>query len=133
MNVNEYTVKIFFFPYHIFCLFGHLRPTFENFSTLIDMSQLRVKGLEFWPMLDICSYWAVKVLYPATLTVTWGIHLSLSSPRNRDTYTCCRAFGSGAVNTWFYDLGVSRLGFGHPTFRMRGECSNRLRHHGEFW
>ena len=33
-----------------------------------------------------------------------------------------------AVTTCFYDLGLSRFGFGHPTFRMRGERSNRLRH-----
>ena len=28
----------------------------------------------------------------------------------------------------FYDLGLSRLGFEHPIFRMRGKRSNRLRH-----
>ena len=27
----------------------------------------------------------------------------------------------------FYNLGLSRLGFEHPTFRLRGECSNLLR------
>ena len=27
-----------------------------------------------------------------------------------------------------YDLGLSRLGFEHPTFRLRGERSNPLRH-----
>ena len=31
-----------------------------------------------------------------------------SSPRPRDTNTYCRAFNSGAVNTCFYDLGLSR-------------------------
>ena len=38
-------------------------------------------------------------------------------------------FGSGAVTTCFYDLGLSRLGFEHPSFRLRGERSNQLRHH----
>ena len=28
----------------------------------------------------------------------------------------------------FYDLGLSRLGFECPTFRLRGERFNRLRH-----
>ena len=28
----------------------------------------------------------------------------------------------------FYELGLSRLGFGHPTFRMRGDHSSPLRH-----
>ena len=48
---------------------------------------------------------------------------SLSSPRTRDTHTYCRAFSSGAVTTCFYDLGLSRLGFEHPTYRLRGQHS----------
>ena len=28
----------------------------------------------------------------------------------------------------FYDLGLSRVEFGHPTIRLRGERSNPLRH-----
>ena len=44
------------------------------------------------------------------------------------THTCCRAFSSGAVTTCFYDSGLSRLGFKHPTFRLRGQRSNPLRH-----
>ena len=31
---------------------------------------------------------------------------------------------SRAVTTWFYNLGLSRLGFEHPTFRLRGERSS---------
>ena len=31
-----------------------------------------------------------------------------SSPRTRDTHICCEAFGSGAVTTCFYDLGLAR-------------------------
>ena len=46
-----------------------------------------------------------------------------SSPRTRDIHTCCRAFGSGTVTTCVNDLGLSRPGFEHPTFRMRGERS----------
>ena len=42
----------------------------------------------------------------------------------RDTHKLCRAFGSGAVTTCFNDLGLSRLGFEHPTIRLRGERSN---------
>ena len=37
-----------------------------------------------------------------------------------------QAYGSGAVTTCFPDLGLSWLGFEHPTFRMQGERSNRL-------
>ena len=35
---------------------------------------------------------------------------------------------NGAVTTCFNDLGLSRLGFEHPNFRLRGELSNPLRH-----
>ena len=54
-----------------------------------------------------------------------GIHLYWSYPRTRDTHTFCRAFSSGAVTTCFYDLCLFRLGFEHPTFRLRGQHSNR--------
>ena len=40
--------------------------------------------------------------------MTRGIRLLWSSPRTRDTHTCCRVFASGAVTTCFYDLGLSR-------------------------
>ena len=41
-----------------------------------------------------------------------------------DTHTYCRAFSSGTATTCFYELGLSRLGFEHPTFRLRGQRSN---------
>ena len=44
------------------------------------------------------------------------------------TITYCRASGSGAVTTCFYDVGLSRLGFENPTFRLRGQRSSSLRH-----
>ena len=55
------------------------------------------------------------------------IYLQWSSPRTPDTHTFFQAFGSGAVTNCLKDLGLSRLGFEHPTFRLRGECSYRLR------
>ena len=40
-------------------------------------------------------------------------------------------YSSGPVTTYFYDLGLSRLRFKHPTFRLRGKRSNPLHHrHG---
>ena len=47
-----------------------------------------------------------------------------------DIYTCCRAFCSGAVTTFFYDLGLLWLGFELPTIRIRSNRSYRLRHGG---
>ena len=35
---------------------------------------------------------------------------------------------NGAVTACFYDLGLSRLEFEHPTFRLQGERSSLLRH-----
>ena len=37
------------------------------------------------------------------------------------------------VTTCFNDLGLSRLEFEHPTFRMRGERSNQLRRHRGYY
>ena len=51
-----------------------------------------------------------------------------SSPKTHDTHTYCRVFCGGAVTTCFNTLGLSRLEFGHPTFRLRGEHSNLLCH-----
>ena len=41
-----------------------------------------------------------------------------------DTHTYCRAICDGTVTTCFNDLGLSRLGFQHQTFHLRGERSN---------
>ena len=41
---------------------------------------------------------------------------------------CPCAVSSGVVNIRFYDLGLSRLGFEHPTFRFWGENCNPLCH-----
>ena len=40
-----------------------------------------------------------------------------------------KRFASGAVNTCLNDLSLPQLGFEHPTFRLRGQRSNQLRHH----
>ena len=45
----------------------------------------------------------------------------------RDTHTFCLAFDSGPVTICFYDLGLSRMVFEHPT-RLRGERSYPLRY-----
>ena len=62
-------------------------------------------------------------------TVTRAIRLLWSSPRTRDTHNYWWAFTSGVATTCFLPLGLSRLGFKHPTFRLWGERSNPLSHH----
>ena len=80
----------------------------------------------------IISYWNENYMWRNSLcttpSVTRDIRLWWSSPRTRDTRTYCRALRSGAVTTYFYDLGPSRLRFEHPTFRLQDECSSPLRH-----
>ena len=69
----------------------------ENFSLIWIRHHQRWMTANFWP-----------ILYRATATVTLANHLWWSSLRTCDTYTCCRAFGSGAFTTCFKDLGQSR-------------------------
>ena len=66
------------------------------------------------------------LLWHRTSAYTCNGHLR--GVRTRGTHTICRAFGSAAVTACFYDLGLSRLGSELPTFRLRGEHSNLLRH-----
>lgn len=46
-------------------------------------------------------------------------------------YMLPRAFVSGVFTSCYDKLGLSRLGFTHPTFRMRGGRFNRLCHRGD--
>ena len=66
--------------------------------------------------------------------MTQVIRSQWSSPKTRVTHTCCKAIGSGAVTNCFYDLGLSRQEFEHPTFHTNGwKCSNQLCHCGGFY
>ena len=121
------TCYIDLFVFLFVCL-GFFVPL-EKFFTHMEISPWPVKGCKSWHMLGTHGHWAVRVLWRATFTVPQGIRLKLSWPRIRDTHTYCRAFDSGAVTTCtcFHDLGLSRLGFDHPFFRLRGESSYPLR------
>ena len=46
----------------------------------------------------------------------------------RDTQTFSRAFGGEVITTFSIDLGLSRLRFKHPIFRLLVKRSNPLRH-----
>ena len=98
----------------------------EKFSLISSLYQCWWKAANF----DLCSalmaieqwgFYCVPHLLWHGASVYNG-HLR----ETRDTHTYCRAFSSGALTVCFYDR--SRLGFKHPTFRLRGECSNTLRH-----
>ena len=98
-----------------FHLFGVFRSTRE-FFTYTETSPLPVKGCLFWPMLGTHRHWTVKVILPATPTVTRDIHLLWSSLRTRDTNTYCQAFSSGAITTctFFFRLRSVAAEIGTP-------------------
>ena len=101
------------------CLFGGFRPTWE-FFTHMESSPLPVKGCKFY----LC--------FALMAIEQWGFfnmpHLLWHGASVYNGHLRCRAFGSGAVTTYFYDFGLSQLEFEHSTFRLRDERSNRLRH-----
>ena len=103
---------------------------FENFPLIWKCYHYRWMAVIFFPMLGIHDHWIVRILQRGTPIVISGIHLLLPYPRTRDIHICYWAFISGAVTILFYDLhvGLSRLGFEHPIFRMRGDRSSQIRH-----
>ena len=103
-------------------------PTREVF-THMETSPLPLKGCQFWPMLGTHGHSAWGFFNLACHTYCDTQPFICSFQRTLDTHTFCRPFDSGAVPTCFYDLGLSRLGFENPTFRMRDKRSNLL-HHG---
>ena len=122
-SVHSYTVSISFQgpSYLVFyrmltlCTKVHLfvwvfRSTREFFSQM-EMLPLPSKGSKFCLM-----HWAF--FYVPNLL--WH---GASSPKTRDSHTCCGAFSKGTVNHWFYDLCLSQLGFEHSICRKRGEKS----------
>ena len=87
------------------------------------------------PLENISHIWRRRHYWWWAVNKTYARHLrslsSLGCPFImiiHDTHTFCRAFSSWAVTTCCYGLGLSRLGFEHTTFSLRGQCSNPLRH-----
>ena len=104
--------------YELLCLY-----TFED---RVKESSFVFRGLSSHSRIvhsygDVTIRAANFVLYMLVTHGHWAV-------RVHDTHTYCWAFSSGAVTTCFYDLVLSWLNFEHPTFRMRGERSNPLRH-----
>ena len=98
------------------CLSGIFRPTRE-FFTHSETSPMPVKGCNF----DFCSaLMAIEQLgFLSVPHLLWHVASFCNAHlRETDTHSCCTAFGSGAVTTIFYDLGLSRLGFENPTYHL---------------
>ena len=95
--------------------------TYEDVTINDGRLQILTNALHVWPLSNEGSL-ACHTYWDTGRSFRW------SSQRIRDTHTYCPAFGSGALSTCFYGLSLSLLGFEHPTFRLRDDRSNRLRH-----
>ena len=106
-------------------VFGVYRPTRECFTHIETSTFHTGEGLQ------ILTY--ARHSFPLRSEVSLTCHINCDKGLQfiLVTHTCCRLFGSGAVTTCFYDLGLSGLELEHPTFRMRSErFINRMRHCG---
>ena len=112
-----------------FCMFVWLEffVQLENFFTYMYMetSPLSVKGCKFWPMFGTHGHWAVKVFWPVTPVLLWH-GSSVYAGHLRGPVTLAPIAERLAVELSLPVL--SRLRFEHPTFRLRCERSNPLRH-----
>ena len=109
------------YGYQIDWLFVVFRPV-ENISLILRRHHCRWRAANLDLCLALMAFSSEGSLACHTCCDT-GHPFLRSSPRTRDIHTYCRAFGSGTVTTCVNDLGLSRPGFEHPTFRMRGERS----------
>ena len=95
------------------CLCGVYRHTWD--FSLIWRSPLPLKGYKCWSMLGVYGHWAVRVLKHGTharhtYCDTDLLFLIDIFEVPWHTHTYCRAYGSGAVTTCFYDSCLSLSG-----------------------
>ena len=87
----------------LFCLFvwcftslSRIFHSYEDVTSTCEGLQILTCAWHSWPLSSEGSL-------ASTPSVTWSIRLKWSSPRTHVMHACCRAFGSGAVTTCFYD------------------------------
>ena len=100
-------MSLFYFG-EVFCLFVWILASQSRiFHSHADVT-IAVKGRKFFDL------WSTLMAFEQ-----WGFfnvtHLLQHGPtvyngHLRGSHTCCRVFGSGAVTTSLYDVGLSRLG-----------------------
>ena len=101
-------------------LLSHSRifHSYGNVTITGEGLQILTYALYSWPQSSEGSLACHTYCDTGHLFIIW------SSPRTRDTHTYCHALSSEAVTTRFYNLGLSQLGFEHPTFSLQGQRSN---------
>ena len=111
-----------------FCLFVCLFvfwPTRE-FFTQMETSPLPVKGCKSW------QSWSFSTRGSLACPTYYNTGHPFVMVISEDTWhNIMPSVWHWAVTTSFYDLGLSRLEFEHPTFRLRDERSNLRRHRRE--
>ena len=107
-----------------FCLFGVYRLTREFFT------RRPVKGCKFWPMLGTHALMAIEQwgFFSVPHLLWHWAYVYNGHLRGPVILAYWRAFSSEAVTACFYDLGLFRLGFEHPNFRLRDQRSYPLHH-----
>ena len=97
------------------CIFTYSNPhkiyvPIENFGDVTTAGEV----------LQILTFqqWNSESSFTKTTSVTRANPLYSLSSRTQDTHTFCRMFGSEAVTVCFYDWGLSRLRFKHPTIGL---------------
>ena len=85
-----------------------------------------------------CQYRRLMVMCIVAYIVKFSITMHLCTDGLSHPYLTLAPVAERLVvelfSICFYDLGLSGLGFQHPTFHMRGIRSSQLRHHcGQLW
>ena len=116
---------------HLFvCLFGVYHPTRE-FFTHMETSPLPVKGCKILPMLS--TYAIEQWVFFNVPHLQWNGPILYNGHLRRPVILTpvayCRAFGSGAVTTIFYDIGLSQPGI-EPRSPTCEATALPLRHRG---
>ena len=113
---------VFFF----FVCLGFLRPIRE-FFTHMEAPPFPVKDLKFWP---ISAHMAIEQwgFFSVPQLLWHGASVYNDHLRELVTLTPVAEVLAVELSLPVLMTGLSRTGFKHPTFRMWGERSNRLRH-----
>ena len=129
--LNKFPDNFFFTcSYFLYVCLFYCVPL-ENFHSFGDVT-IAAEGLQFFTnarhvQLAIEQWGFLSVPHLLWQGHPFNIVIS-EDPWHSNLKTLCRALRSGAVPTYFNNLGLSQLGFEHRTCHLRGNRSNRLRY-----
>lgn len=94
------------------CLGFHIHLKYALLILILILILILVKGWRYWTLPGTSGHMAVMVF--KGICLKW---IMVPWPQPQEV----------KLSLLFYDLGLSRLGFKHPTYRKWGERSSRLR------